>query len=478
MDEVAWNLLPEERENLRLDIDRILGIYGEERVIYALREIRRSIEHGMFIHRVSKSNWLQSEDQLKKEIQGKNQNTCLAITEDCNLNCSYCIYSKSYPHTRNRSKKSMSRQVAELAMEYFLKMTAETAEPSLTFYGGEPLMNFDLINYFVDRIHDRGKKCLFNMTTNGTLLDPDVVKFLVKNEIYLLISLNGQQKIHDKYRKFRNGGGSFYTIWDNINFIYHHYPDYFVSHIGINCVLIPPFDLQGLRQFFNQAPISFLTLDVQSLDLYNSPKMSSLLTGEIINSYNKQLKELYDVFIQRCINGDYLDKFILNLCWNNYSFLADRNTTNLDELRFSTGQCIPGKLRMFIDSDGMLYPCERIYESVDIGDVYKGLNYGKILEILLDHYNYFYSFCKECWAQRFCSKCILDAFSGHPLDSTSREDECIVRRDYYKQSIQTYAYVLEKNNQAFNSILNNYIPGGPYDKKSVQVRREKGGQEG
>ena len=152
----------------------------------------------------------------------------LQVTQQCNLRCAYCAYSGIYEGNRTHSCLRMDWDTAKKAIDFFLSRTPETSRVVIGFYGGEPLLEFELIKKCVEYAKSQveGKEIRFNMTTNGTLLSDEVVDFLVENDVMLSISLDGSEEEHDANRKFVNGKGSFSTIIKNIMRIKDRYPEY------------------------------------------------------------------------------------------------------------------------------------------------------------------------------------------------------------------------------------------------------------
>ena len=151
----------------------------------------------------------------------------LQVTQNCNLRCDYCVYSGKYDN-RTHSSKIMSWDTAKKAMDYLIIHSDELDEIVIGFYGGEPLLNLELIKECVDYMstHVEGKKVSYSITTNGTLLTPDIAEYLSKNKFNILISLDGSKKEHDANRKFANGKGSFDTIMSNLRNIKNHDPEF------------------------------------------------------------------------------------------------------------------------------------------------------------------------------------------------------------------------------------------------------------
>ena len=148
----------------------------------------------------------------------------LGVTEECNLACRYCVFSDVYSNTRNSSPKKMTIQTAKKALDYYMQLLEEgkkynpVRDPSLGFYGGEPLLNFDLIRqsvtYLLETYPD--EKISYHITTNGTLLTDEIIDFLIKNRFSISISLDGPENEHDRNRVYANGKGTFKDVIKNI----------------------------------------------------------------------------------------------------------------------------------------------------------------------------------------------------------------------------------------------------------------------
>ena len=151
----------------------------------------------------------------------------LQVTQQCNLRCSYCAYSGLY-YNRQHNSQRMSFETAKKAIDFFIQRTAESHYLRLGFYGGEPLLEFDLIKKCVAYIKDKveGRDVTFVTTTNGTLLTDEKIKFLAENNFHLMISLDGSKAEHDACRVFPNGQGSFDIIMKNLRRVRELYPDY------------------------------------------------------------------------------------------------------------------------------------------------------------------------------------------------------------------------------------------------------------
>lgn len=168
----------------------------------------------------------------------------LQVTQNCNLRCKYCVYSGSYSN-RVHSNKRMSFETAKSAIDFLYAHSSMTTSIGIGFYGGEPLLEFDLLKKCVEyaKMKFIGKDLSFTLTTNATLLTEEIMKFFVKNNFFVTISFDGPQVIQDKNRVMADGkSGSFETVMKNVEMFLNKYPD-FSWHVSFNAVLDPTNDL-------------------------------------------------------------------------------------------------------------------------------------------------------------------------------------------------------------------------------------------
>lgn len=126
----------------------------------------------------------------------------LQITQNCNLRCAYCPYTENNGDDRLHSNKKMTRQTAYSAINYLQEHSIDSEVLVVGFYGGEPLLEFDLIKEVVEYTEKRfiGKQVIFSITTNATLLDEKKLSFFNKHNVMLMVSLDGPQKVNDNGR--------------------------------------------------------------------------------------------------------------------------------------------------------------------------------------------------------------------------------------------------------------------------------------
>lgn len=167
----------------------------------------------------------------------------LEVTERCNLNCYYCGYGQFYDNHDARHDKDLDFERFTTLYDYLKSLWASVDRKGssflrISFYGGEPLCNFQFIHNAVSYVNNnpiKNKRIVYSMTTNAVLLDK-YMDFLVKNEFEVLISLDGD-KSNDSYRIFKNGNESYDIVISNIDKLYELYPSFFKSNVKFNSVI-------------------------------------------------------------------------------------------------------------------------------------------------------------------------------------------------------------------------------------------------
>ena len=168
---------------------------------------------------LEKSGKLFTEDKFEKLAYGYKNNSnvikamCLHIAHTCNLNCSYCFASQG---KYQGERAIMSYEVGKRAFDFLIEKSGTRHNLEVDFFGGEPLMNFDVVKRLVsyarsiEKAHN--KHFRFTLTTNGMLLDDDVIDFLNREMDNVVLSLDGRPEVHDRFRKDYKGRGSYDVI--------------------------------------------------------------------------------------------------------------------------------------------------------------------------------------------------------------------------------------------------------------------------
>lgn len=352
----------------------------------------------------------------------------LQITQDCNFRCTYCIYSeKRNERQRSHSKKVMSWETAKQAVDFFWEHTIDSESVNIGFYGGEPLLQSSLVKRIMEYARSRfaGKTLTFGMTCNGSLLVEENVQFLEQNNVSLLVSLDGPKQIQDQNRVFADGTGTYDIVMRRLAEIKTKHPEYW-ENIHYSMVLDPKNDFDEIN-------------GICSSDAINSNQITASLVD---NDYDGTPLEFSEDYVWK----EEYQRFLSFLSvWGRYpeENCSPLTIRSIDRLRnekekidfavplhmidIPSGPCVPGKLRLFVDTDGSLFPCERVSEespSMHIGTLADGFDLekaGKILQVGELTKNA----CINCWCFRFCDQCAKKAdCCGDQLSAAERLHYC------------------------------------------------------
>lgn len=348
----------------------------------------------------------------------------LQVTQNCNQRCNYCVYSGKY-NNRIHSTNRMSFEMAKKGIDLILRHSKDTEILFFGFYGGEPLLEKELITQCIKYIEENGegKTIQYSITTNGTLLTEDIVEFFVKHNVSLTISLDGPAEIHNKNRKFITGKGDPHSIiMKNLYIIKKRYPSYYKEHISFSTVLDGKSDFKCIDEFFSK-------------NMLFDEKV--IISVPISNNYSKSINKQSDQFIEDNRYALFLNLLAIVgrineqdtsklLKLQKEAITSSRNTKcfgDKKELSYCShrnGGCIPGIHKLFLTTSGDFYSCEKVSEcsnSCKIGNIEEGLDLYKICELsnlqLITEEE-----CLNCWASEYCTICLAQA---DDMDGISKE---------------------------------------------------------
>lgn len=390
--------------------------------------VKQLIENGFLSDNRVKAIVHRTDEVIADYINSKIGMITLQVTQICNLRCEYCVYSGEY-HNRKHSNSIMSVDMAKKGINFLNEHSSDVKKVAIGFYGGEPLIEFDLIKEIIEYVKETiyGKLWIFSITTNGTLLNESIIKYFYENDVQLLISLDGPAEIHDKYRRFAHSNvGTFNKIIENIELIKRTYPEY-LQNVKFNAVINQENDFTCINGFFNDFEAIKDTLWVRYSEIQENYKKSKAYLNE--KYYQDINYEYFKVFLSKLgkLDAKYASTLLLSRFTdleNTYDHLIP--TELLPQFLHHGGPCIPGTQRLFLNTHGEFFPCERVSETskvAKIGDIENGLDLKKVKEILNvgkiteEH-------CKNCWAIRFCTQCVASADNGNILSAELKLRGC------------------------------------------------------
>ena len=353
----------------------------------------------------------------------------------CNLRCEYCCYSEGYDtfDSRRGINGKLKFETAKSIIDYlaflFQQETKSKApkEPfAISFYGGEPLMNFDVVRQIVEyteRIEFRNRSLFFTMTTNAMLLSKHA-DFLSHHRFKMLISLDGNEE-NDSYRKTTNGNPSFNIVMRNLEEVKMKHPKWF-STFRYNAVFTNRSDVKCIVEWFqshlNTTP-NFSPLHVPTKGAKDGDKILSMLK-------NFDIPE--DIALkQGLITQNPLFNRILVLCTRllNNSFNKESELLmdeNIGNKFLPTGTCVPFSKRMFVSYNGKIHPCEKVNRDSPLGYIDEEkcvhIDCNDIASRFMERIAESSVLCKKCYMQLCCTKCSF-CYSNGKCDSFISKDK-------------------------------------------------------
>ena len=334
---------------------------------------------------------------LKEKTAGVIKALCLHIAHTCNLNCSYCFASQGKYHGE---RAVMSLEVGKRALDFLIENSGTRRNLEVDFFGGEPLMNFEVVKELVRYAREIEKKhsknFRFTLTTNGVLIDDDVIDFANKEMSNVVLSLDGRKEIHDRFRVDYAGNGSFDKIVPKFQRLVE-------SRGGKNYYM---------RGTFTHANPDFLEdikvmLDLGFKELSMEPVVcapgdAAELTDEDIEIVMEQYEALAELMLKKHREGD---------GFTFYHYMIDLKGGPCIYKRISG--CGSGTEYMAVTPWGDLYPCHQFVgdDKYRLGSIYEGVTNEKAQKEFLDCNVYAKKDCRDCWAKLYCSGgCAANAY--------------------------------------------------------------------
>ncbi len=403
-----------------------------------------------------------SEEDVDDFLYGKGNGfhqLILEVTSQCNFRCKYCCYSDHYEYTHGYTNEVMDENTARAAIDLFFnnfenaQKSNPLQDPYIGFYGGEPLLNRELIRYAVNYIEEKYSKFhpKYNMTTNGYLLTKEDMDFLVKHDFAVLVSLDGHKENHDRNRVCVNGEPSFDVVFENFRKFRQAYPSY--KKITVSFCYDIRTDLLKVKEFFEENDINFFR--ASPIESANTDYYQQFTTEEFQifdKKYNLLKEEFYQHIREKTLTQD---MFVYNffcvgyLEMNYHCMIGDKKNTLIPY----TGTCIPGQ-KIYVRPDGSFHICERVNPKFSIGDVFNGLNSRKIAELINRYNEVICRKCVDCTTGKLCTHCFAKFFNDQ--DVAFNEGFCNATRKNHCESLAGLVNCLELDSRMFDEITVQY----------------------
>ena len=334
---------------------------------------------------------------LKAKTSGVIKALCIHIAHTCNLNCSYCFASQGKYHG---DRAIMSFEVGKRALDFLVENSGSRRNLEVDFFGGEPLMNFDVVKQMVAYARsiekEHNKNFRFTLTTNGMLIDDDVIDFANREMSNVVLSLDGRKEIHDRYRVDYAGKGSWETIVPKFQKLVESRggKNYYMR--GTFTHANPDF-LEDIKQMLD---LGFTELSMEPVVC--APGDPSELTQEDLPIVLDQYEKLAELMRKRDKEGK---------PFTFYHYMIDLTGGPCIYKRISG--CGSGTEYMAVTPWGDLYPCHQFVgeEKFKLGDIWNGVTNNETVEEFASCNVYARPECHDCWAKLYCSGgCAANAY--------------------------------------------------------------------
>ncbi|MBO5294012.1 MAG: thioether cross-link-forming SCIFF peptide maturase [Clostridia bacterium] len=400
VDEVAYDVIAMYKSATQEQIvAEILKKYGhldgvdEQEVLECLEDVKALEESGKLF----------SEDQYEKLAYTYKNNSkvikalCLHVAHTCNLNCSYCFASQG---KYQGDRAIMSFEVGKQAFDFLIANSGTRRNLEVDFFGGEPLMNWDVVKQLVAYARsiekEHNKNFRFTLTTNGLLIDDEVIDFLNKEMSNVVLSLDGRREVNDHFRKDYAGKGSYDTIVPKFQKLVEarggkgYYVRGTFTHHNVDFT----------NDLFHMADLGFTELSMEPVVC--PPDDPYALTEEDLPKLFEQYEILAKEMIKRKKEGRGFTFYHYMLDLKNGPCIYKRITG-----------CGSGTEYMAVTPWGELFPCHQFVgdPKYSLGNIWDGIKNEAVQDEFRACNAYAREECKECWARMYCSGgCAANAY--------------------------------------------------------------------
>jgi uncharacterized protein len=364
-------------------ITELSSIYDIEELKAIHQEMEELKQEGMlFSHDENLDKYELPDETVVKAL-------CLHVAHDCNLSCTYC-----FAGTGNfgGERGMMSLETGKQALEFLFKAAGPRKHIEVDYFGGEPLLNFDvvreLVHYSKARAADLGKELKQTLTTNAILLDREKIEFLVNEDIYMILSIDGRPMVHNNMRPFLGGKESYSYVYKAIKDYVNNQDDntYFVRGTYTHHNL----DFSEDVKYLIEQGFTRLSLE----PVVAPPQEEYALKEEDIALLGEQYEKLAEILLDYYREGKHVSFFHYNITLDKGPCLPKRLTG-----------CGAGHEYLAVSPEGDLYPCHQFMgqEEFKIGNLTKGISKPIVGKSFRAAHVLNKEKCRDCWARFLCS---------------------------------------------------------------------------
>ena len=412
VDEVVYDMLPLYQEHSLKEIKALLlDRYTEDEIVEAAGEIEELKAAGVLFTEDIYENYLMDFKKRPTVVKA----LCLHIAHDCNLACRYCFAEEGEYHGR---RELMSYETGRQALDFLIANSGNRRNLEVDFFGGEPLMNWQVVKDLVaygreqEKLHD--KKFRFTLTTNGVLLDDEVMEFANKEMSNVVLSIDGRKEIHDRMRPSRNGKGSYDLIVPKFQKLAE-------SRKQTNYYVRGTFTRNNLdfsEDVLHLADLGFQQISVEPV--VAAPDEPYAIRMEDVPAICEEYDKLAAEMVRRKKEGR---------DFNFFHFMIDLTGGPCVAKRLSG--CGSGTEYLAVTPWGDLYPCHQFVgmEEFLMGNVYDGVKNTELRDEFKCCNVYAKEKCRKCFARFYCSGgCAANSYQFHGTINDAYDIGCELQR--------------------------------------------------
>jgi len=431
VDEVVYDVIPLFEKH---SSEEITGLLREK---YSEEEIREAVEE---VAQLKKEGSLFTPDTYEAPlIDFKKRPTvvkalCLHIAHDCNLACRYCFAEEGEYHGRRALIALMSYETGKAALDFLIANSGSRRNLEVDFFGGEPLMNFEVVKQLVaygreqEKLHD--KHFRFTLTTNGVLLNDDIMEFANREMDNVVLSIDGRKEVHDHMRPFRKGAGSYDLIVPKFQKFAEsrNQEKYYVRGTYTH------FNTDFSKDVLHLADLGFKQISVEPVVAEETDDYA--IKEEDLPVLFKEYDDLAAEMVRRNKAGN---------GFNFFHFMIDLEGGPCVYKRLSG--CGSGTEYLAVTPWGDLYPCHQFVgnEKFLMGNVHDGVVNTGLQEEFKCCNVYAKEKCRDCFARFYCSGgCAANAYNFHGDILKTYETGCELQKKRVECAIMIKAAMAEQ----------------------------------
>jgi uncharacterized protein len=361
----------------------------------------------------------------------------LNVTSKCNLACTYCYeYGEDQIVPATNKPRFMSDETARQAVDWMLEATGSQEVAHLTFFGGETLLNFKVLQstlaYARERAASVGKRVEFSLTTNATLLKPEIIEWLADNHVGVTVSIDGPKEAQDKFRVFNNGMGSYEVLIPKVRALLRRHR---TRPIGARVTLTR--QNLDVRSIFQHLTDEIGFWEVGFAPVTTADGREYAIEGSGFDAMLRQFEELAQEFLDHALEN------------RHHGFSNVKDT--LEEIHKGVSKAYPcgaGLGLMGVATDGDIALCHRFAGSDDhkVGSVWDGVDDSRKYGFLEKHHIVNKTDCHTCWARPICSGgCYHEAHTRYGSSQRPNLHFCEWVRSWTDTCLRIYGELAERN---------------------------------